>query len=95
MSYPQLSSGPHPLHFRDITLGRLRSFLGTQYPSLKSVLYEASDESIAIEHWASPGRERIPFAEAIKQKFSEFKVGDTFGPSWTQVRGFSSLSFLS
>ncbi|KAM0747907.1 alpha-mannosidase [Meredithblackwellia eburnea MCA 4105] len=86
--YPVRSSGPKPLHFRGLTLGRLDRFEGGEYSdiNLTSTLYEAridSTEYITIESWSSPGRTKTPFNEAIRQKFTPAKKGDQFGPSWT------------
>ncbi|KAK4701933.1 alpha-mannosidase, partial [Phenoliferia sp. Uapishka_3] len=86
--YPYKSEGPKPLHFRDLTLGRLDRFEGGEYAgiNLTSVLYEDrtdSTEYITLESWSSPGRTKTPFKEAIRQKFKPAKKGDTYGPSWT------------
>lgn len=85
--YPSRSTGPHPPHFRGITVRRLEQFTDSNARSLRSVLDEHridTKDAVKIEHWASPARERIPFTEAIRQRFSSFAKGQQIGPSWTQ-----------
>lgn len=86
--YPLRSSGPQPPHFRGITVGRLNQFVAdTSERSLHSTLdahrTDAADV-VKLEHWPSPHRERIPFHEAVRQRFAPFHKGSSIGPSWTQ-----------
>lgn len=60
--YPLLSSGPKPLHFRGLTLGRLDKFESGPYTNIRNVLYEEridSEDHIQLEYWSSPGRTKV------------------------------------
>ncbi|GAA5913613.1 hypothetical protein JCM6882_001702 [Rhodosporidiobolus microsporus] len=85
--YPYTNThGPHPPHFRGLTLGRLDQFESDKYPSIRDVLFEArvdGPESVKVEVWSCPGRTRVPFEEAVRKPFKPAKKGDLFGPSWT------------
>lgn len=88
LHYAVHSAGPKPLHFRALTLSRLSQFLSSAYPSITSVLTVARTdkaENIKIGYWPSGAPQvRVPFSEAIKQRFRPFHKGDDVGPSWTQ-----------
>ncbi|GAA6008699.1 hypothetical protein JCM10207_001690 [Rhodosporidiobolus poonsookiae] len=85
--YPLLNNdGPHPPHFRGLTLGRLDQFEGGNFPNITDVLFEHridGAENVKLEVWSCPGRTKVPFDEAIRKPFKPAKKGDTFGPSWT------------
>ncbi|KAJ3097372.1 Glycoside hydrolase, 38 vacuolar alpha mannosidase [Phlyctochytrium planicorne] len=78
---------------RGLTLDRLRLFLQDRQFSdvnLRSALKkQATTDGIQLSVYSVPDLKRIPFKEAIKNKFKPAKVGDVFGPST-----FSSLSFI-
>ncbi|GAA5936917.1 hypothetical protein JCM1841_001406 [Sporobolomyces salmonicolor] len=81
--YPRFNdNGPKPQHFRGLTLGRLDQFDG----KIAQVLYEHridDQEHISFEVWSSPGREKTPFAEAVRKPFKPAEKGLELGPSWT------------
>jgi alpha-mannosidase len=60
--YPIRSSGPKPLHFRGLTLGRLDHFENGPYANINAVLEEHrtdSAEFVQISSWSSPGRDKV------------------------------------
>ena len=74
-------------NFRAIEVRRLQQLTDGSDHSINSILAEEridSAEAIKIEHWPSPGRARIPFNEAIQQRFTSFEKAQQIGPSWTQ-----------
>lgn len=75
--YPMQSDGPHPIHFRGITLSRLDKFDSGPYNNILNVLYEDrtdSNEFIQFESWSSPGRTKVSsnlfeqFVSSLKRK---------------------------
>ncbi|GAA6040668.1 hypothetical protein JCM8097_000867 [Rhodosporidiobolus ruineniae] len=86
-SYPQLNlDGPTPPHFRGLTLGRLDQFEGGSFANIRDVLFEHridGSDNVKLEVWSCPGREKVPFEEAVRKPFKPAKKGDSFGPSWT------------
>ncbi|BGP14223.1 hypothetical protein JCM10213_005885 [Rhodosporidiobolus nylandii] len=85
--YPLLNlDGPQAQHFRGLTLGRLDQFEGGNFPNITQVLFEHridAEENVKVEVWSCPGREKVPFSEAVRKPFKPAKKGDMFGPSWT------------
>lgn len=49
---------------------------------MRSWLYRAR-HPVEIEVFSVPNLERMPYAEAMRQKFAPCKVGQSFGPSWS------------
>ncbi|GAA5998647.1 alpha-mannosidase [Rhodotorula paludigena] len=84
--YPIVNHEPRAVHFRGLTLGRLDQFEGGKFPNITDVLFEhrSDDEAhIQLEYWSSPGREKTPFKEAVRQHFKPAHKGIELGPSWT------------
>lgn len=48
---------------------------------------------MAISVWSAPGQSRPPFDEATKQHFRHTKIGESFGPAWTNHWFKLELSF--
>ncbi|POY72711.1 hypothetical protein BMF94_4542 [Rhodotorula taiwanensis] len=87
VAYPMLNeTGPRSQHFRGLTLGRFDNFEGGNYPNIRDVLFEHridDKKHIQLEYWSCPGREKVPFKEAIRKPFKPAEKGLRLGPSWT------------
>ncbi|GAA5860859.1 hypothetical protein JCM8547_003871 [Rhodosporidiobolus lusitaniae] len=85
--YPYLNNdGPRPPHFRGLTLGRLDQFEGGAFANIRDVLFEHrvdSEEHVKLEMWSCPGRDKVPFDQAVRKHFHPVKKGLSYGPSWT------------
>ncbi|KAK7890984.1 hypothetical protein WMY93_022947 [Mugilogobius chulae] len=69
---------------RRTLLERAEKFISDIYftdCNLRGRLYGESCPVEKLESFLSP--KRIPFSEACKQDFSPYKVGETFGPTWS------------
>lgn len=89
--YPVLSSQTaRPVrapHIRSILERRLGEFIGGQYGkyNLSSFLFEGNTDEkpyVSLEKWSPEPGEKPTFEEAKRQKYTEAKKGDRFGPSW-------------
>ncbi|KAM9884123.1 hypothetical protein VD0002_g3775 [Verticillium dahliae] len=88
-SYPTLAQRPVGQHISKIYKDRIKVFYSTgQYEkqNLLSLMNEAvasGEPSVKLSTWAAPDLERTPWREAVKNKFTKTKVGESFGPSWS------------
>ena len=91
-AYPVLaeqSSRPvRPLPIRSIQEKRVYEFIGGQFSSdnLSSILYAgrtSSDAHVRIESWSPSSGTRPSFTEASSQTFKPCRIGEKFGPSWS------------
>ncbi|XP_053397678.1 alpha-mannosidase 2C1-like isoform X2 [Mercenaria mercenaria] len=76
---------PVVLKHRRTTLERAEKFISTRYftdVNLTSRLYPKKAPVKSIKHWAAPRDRYTPYKEAVKQKYKEVKVGQSFGPTW-------------
>ncbi|GAK67517.1 alpha-mannosidase [Moesziomyces antarcticus] len=90
--YPLLSEQAtrpvRPLPIRSIQEKRIHEFIGGQFASdnVSSLLYAGrtnATENVQIESWSPPNGMRPNFAEASAQTFRPCRIGDKFGPSWS------------
>ncbi|ERS98951.1 hypothetical protein HMPREF1624_04146 [Sporothrix schenckii ATCC 58251] len=88
-SYPQLAHRPVGQKISKIYRERIGQFY-SQGQWDKVNLLSMMDDGVAagkphvkLSKWSVPGLDRPTFAEAVKQKFEEASVGDSFGPSWS------------
>ncbi|KAG0307665.1 hypothetical protein BGZ98_010134 [Dissophora globulifera] len=76
-----------PRFVRSITLTRAEKFSSSEFYAdinLYSQLYKArAPHAVELEVYSVPGLERIPFDDAIKQRFVPTTTGNRFGPSWS------------
>ena len=77
-----------PLPIRSIQEKRIHEFIGGQFASdnVSSLLYAGRTNAAAhvqIQSWSPSNGTRPNFAEASAQTFQPCRIGDKFGPSWS------------
>jgi hypothetical protein len=99
-SYPELNYGPGAKWIKGLTRSRLNNFNGGHFSdvNLSSVLFwHRVDDStyVKLQVWSAPGLSKPTFEEAMQQKYTPAKKGDSFGPSCELFLAGSYVNLLT